>query len=190
MHCAFDEEGLSYCLASGIQPHSHYTPVLPRTIFNPIEIWQFAVGISVRAMGLPDGSIQPYSPSAQSAGDRPRGATDHAGHPDISHKLLSITKATIAYSTICLESLKFYASGTYNSRDSVYWRRRRDKMQHDNWQCPKCQNKEFETDHFAATGGGITKFLNIQNKNLLQFLASSASTPKFIKPKQVHWAIS
>ena len=37
-------------------------------------------------------------------------------------------------------------------------------MQHDNWQCPKCQNKEFETDHFAATGGGITKFLNIQNK--------------------------
>ena len=37
-------------------------------------------------------------------------------------------------------------------------------MQHDNWQCPKCQNKKFETDHFAATGGGFTKFLNVQNK--------------------------
>ena len=37
-------------------------------------------------------------------------------------------------------------------------------MQHKNWQCPKCQNKEFETDQFAATGGGLTKFFNIQNK--------------------------
>ena len=37
-------------------------------------------------------------------------------------------------------------------------------MEHNNWQCPKCQNKEFETDQLAATGGGLTKFLNIQNK--------------------------
>lgn len=37
-------------------------------------------------------------------------------------------------------------------------------MQHKNWQCPKCQNKEFETDQFAATSGGLTKFFNIQNE--------------------------
>lgn len=37
-------------------------------------------------------------------------------------------------------------------------------MQHKNWECPKCQNKKFETDQFQATGGGITKFFNIQNK--------------------------
>ena len=37
-------------------------------------------------------------------------------------------------------------------------------MQHENWYCPKCQNREFETDQFAATGGGLTKFFNIQNK--------------------------
>ncbi len=37
-------------------------------------------------------------------------------------------------------------------------------MEHVNWQCPKCQNKRFETDQFAATGGGLTKFFNIQNK--------------------------
>ena len=37
-------------------------------------------------------------------------------------------------------------------------------MQHSNWNCPKCQNREFETDQFAATGGGLTKFFNIQNK--------------------------
>lgn len=37
-------------------------------------------------------------------------------------------------------------------------------MQHDNWQCPKCQNLEFETDQFAATGGGITKIFDVQSK--------------------------
>ncbi|HKL17965.1 MAG TPA: zinc ribbon domain-containing protein [Halalkalibaculum sp.] len=38
-------------------------------------------------------------------------------------------------------------------------------MQHKNWECPKCGNREFETDRFMATGGGFTKFFNIQNKN-------------------------
>lgn len=37
-------------------------------------------------------------------------------------------------------------------------------MQHKNWECPKCQNLQFETDQFSATGGGFTKFFNIQNK--------------------------
>ena len=37
-------------------------------------------------------------------------------------------------------------------------------VEHSNWECPKCQNKEFEAGQFAATGGGLTKFLNIQNK--------------------------
>ena len=37
-------------------------------------------------------------------------------------------------------------------------------MKHKNWECPKCQNKEFEADQFAATGGGLTKFFNIQSK--------------------------
>jgi len=37
-------------------------------------------------------------------------------------------------------------------------------MQHDNWECPKCGNKEYETGQFAATGGGLTKIFDIQNK--------------------------
>lgn len=37
-------------------------------------------------------------------------------------------------------------------------------MQHANWECPKCRNKEFESDKFAATGGGLTKIFDIQNK--------------------------
>ena len=37
-------------------------------------------------------------------------------------------------------------------------------MQHENWQCPKCGNHEYETGQFAATGGGLTKIFDIQNK--------------------------
>ena len=37
-------------------------------------------------------------------------------------------------------------------------------MEHNNWQCAKCQNKEFTSDQFAATGRGLTKFFNIQSK--------------------------
>lgn len=32
------------------------------------------------------------------------------------------------------------------------------------WQCPKCKHTEYETDTFAATGGGWTKILDVQNK--------------------------
>jgi predicted nucleic-acid-binding Zn-ribbon protein len=34
----------------------------------------------------------------------------------------------------------------------------------DNWKCPKCGNTSYETDQFAATGGGLTKIFDIQNK--------------------------
>lgn len=37
-------------------------------------------------------------------------------------------------------------------------------MQHENWQCPKCNNQEFETGQFAATGGGFAKIFDVQNK--------------------------
>lgn len=40
-------------------------------------------------------------------------------------------------------------------------------MQHSNWECPKCKNKDFETDQFAATGGGLTKIFDIQNKKFM-----------------------
>lgn len=37
-------------------------------------------------------------------------------------------------------------------------------MQHENWECPKCHNNEFEADQFAATGGGFAKIFDVQNK--------------------------
>lgn len=37
-------------------------------------------------------------------------------------------------------------------------------MKHQNRSCPKCNHDSFEVGQFAATGGGFTKFFNIQNK--------------------------
>jgi hypothetical protein len=34
----------------------------------------------------------------------------------------------------------------------------------DNYECPKCGNGSYETDQFAATGGGLSKMFDIQNK--------------------------
>ena len=49
-------------------------------------------------------------------------------------------------------------------------------MQHDNWQCPKCNNNEFETGQFAATGGGLSKLFDVQNK---KFTTVTCSRCKF-----------
>ncbi|WP_440998985.1 zinc ribbon domain-containing protein [Fodinibius sp. SL11] len=37
-------------------------------------------------------------------------------------------------------------------------------MQHENWKCPKCSNRTFETGQVAGTGGAFSKFFNIQNQ--------------------------
>jgi len=49
-------------------------------------------------------------------------------------------------------------------------------MQHDNWRCPKCDNDEFETGQFAATGGGLSKIFDVQNK---KFTTVTCSRCKF-----------
>ena len=37
-------------------------------------------------------------------------------------------------------------------------------MEKRRWECPKCESYESEQGQFAATGGGISKFFNLQNK--------------------------
>ncbi len=37
-------------------------------------------------------------------------------------------------------------------------------MRHEKWSCPKCDNDEFETDIFQATGGTFAKLFDVQNK--------------------------
>jgi predicted nucleic-acid-binding Zn-ribbon protein len=40
-------------------------------------------------------------------------------------------------------------------------------MNHTDWQCPKCENSRFETDELRATGGGFTRFFNVQSKKFI-----------------------
>jgi hypothetical protein len=37
-------------------------------------------------------------------------------------------------------------------------------MEHKIWVCPKCDNNSYETGQFAATGGGLSKIFDVQNK--------------------------
>jgi len=37
-------------------------------------------------------------------------------------------------------------------------------MRHDNWQCQKCGNRDYDADQFRATGGNFAKIFDIQNK--------------------------
>jgi uncharacterized protein len=37
-------------------------------------------------------------------------------------------------------------------------------MEHLKYTCPKCGNKEYETDEFRATGGFLSKVFDVQNK--------------------------
>ena len=39
-----------------------------------------------------------------------------------------------------------------------------DRMQHENWKCPKCGNVEFETDVIRTTGNGLSRLFDIQNR--------------------------
>lgn len=35
---------------------------------------------------------------------------------------------------------------------------------HSRWSCPKCENGEFETGQFRATGGILSQIFDVQNK--------------------------
>ena len=32
------------------------------------------------------------------------------------------------------------------------------------WQCPKCENPDFDTDEVAMTGSGLSKIFDVQNR--------------------------
>lgn len=48
-------------------------------------------------------------------------------------------------------------------------------MRHDNWQCAKCGNQEFETDQFRATGGILSKIFDVQTKRFTTVICGRCS---------------
>ena len=37
-------------------------------------------------------------------------------------------------------------------------------MEHSNYKCPKCNNRQFETDVMSTTGGGLSRIFDIQSR--------------------------
>ncbi len=52
-----------------------------------------------------------------------------------------------------------------------------------NWSCPKCQNKQYDTDQFRATGGMLSKIFDIQNKHFTTVTCSRCSFTELYKTK-------
>ena len=54
-------------------------------------------------------------------------------------------------------------------------------MQHENWLCLKCKNKEYEISEIRVTGGFWTKMFNIQNKKYSSVTCLKCSYTEFYK---------
>jgi len=54
-------------------------------------------------------------------------------------------------------------------------------MQHENWLCPKCKNKNYKVSEMRVTGGFWTKIFNIQNKKYSSVTCTKCSYTEFYK---------
>ena len=54
-------------------------------------------------------------------------------------------------------------------------------MQHKNWLCLKCGNKEYEVSEMRVAGGFWAKIFNIQNKKYTSVSCSKCSYTEFYK---------
>ena len=54
-------------------------------------------------------------------------------------------------------------------------------MQHENWSCPKCSQKEYEIGEMRVTGSFWTKIFNIQNKKYSSVSCEKCSYTEFYK---------
>ncbi|WP_147677015.1 zinc ribbon domain-containing protein [Algibacter pacificus] len=56
-------------------------------------------------------------------------------------------------------------------------------MQNNNYSCPKCQNREFETSEMRATGGRWSKIFDVQNKKFTSVTCKRCTYTEFYKAK-------
>ncbi len=48
-----------------------------------------------------------------------------------------------------------------------------------NWRCTKCNHHEYKTGKMAATGGGFSKYFNVQNKKFSTVTCSKCKFTEF-----------
>ncbi|WP_353777136.1 zinc ribbon domain-containing protein [Winogradskyella sp. 3972H.M.0a.05] len=56
-------------------------------------------------------------------------------------------------------------------------------MQHRNYKCPKCSNREYTVSQMRATGGTLSKIFDIQNKKFTSVTCDRCSYTEFYKTK-------
>ena len=49
------------------------------------------------------------------------------------------------------------------------------------YECPKCQNTEYETGTIRTTGGGLSRFLDIQNQQFSHITCNNCGYTEFFK---------
>ena len=54
-------------------------------------------------------------------------------------------------------------------------------MQHENWFCPKCENRDFETGEKRVAGSFWQKIFNIQRSKFSSVTCSKCSYTEFFK---------
>tara|TARA_Y100000814_G_scaffold289470_1_gene262491 strand:+ start:1494 stop:1706 length:213 start_codon:yes stop_codon:yes gene_type:complete len=54
-------------------------------------------------------------------------------------------------------------------------------MKHENWLCPKCNNREYEVGEMRVTGSFWTKIFNIQNKKYSSVSCTKCHYTEFYK---------
>ncbi|MCL5127218.1 zinc ribbon domain-containing protein [Algibacter sp. L4_22] len=56
-------------------------------------------------------------------------------------------------------------------------------MKNNNYSCPKCANREFETSEMRATGGRWSKIFDVQNKKFTSVTCKRCTYTEFYKAK-------
>ena len=54
-------------------------------------------------------------------------------------------------------------------------------MQHNNWCCPKCGNKNYETGEIRVSGGFWSRIFDVQNKKYSAVTCEKCSYTEFYK---------
>ena len=53
------------------------------------------------------------------------------------------------------------------------------------YKCPKCGSNSYEQDKISATGGGLSKFLDVQSKNFITITCKNCKYTEFYKTKDM-----
>ena len=57
-------------------------------------------------------------------------------------------------------------------------------MEHNNYSCPKCQNRSFETDVMSTTGGGLSRIFDIQSRRYTTVSCSNCGYTEIFKKQR------